>query len=173
MCHRGYGRGGRPCLKQGRVLLLSPTGVCRCRLGIVQHRISGGNTVKCHMRAALLVRIDRATLTFNPHSYTTRMYTYMHRTQTHLCVVLIKVDKITRIASSLANIISWSSAPTHTQLMTQFAVTAIFVVVVRTSCHTLSVIVASNAVISCIVDYPEVATCFALKQALCAERMTD
>ena len=59
MCHRGHGRGGRPRLMQGLVLCPAPTGVCRCRLGIVQHRISGGNTVKCHMRAALLlVRIE-------------------------------------------------------------------------------------------------------------------
>ena len=50
--------------------------------------------------------------------------------------------------------------------MTQFAVTAIFVVVVSTSCHTLSAIVAGNAVTSYIVDDLEVATCLALKRAL-------
>ena len=155
MCHRGRGRGGRPRLMQGRVLWLAPTGVCRCRLGIVQHRISGGKAMKCYMRPALLMvwsDTDIQTLTHTPpvciHTCT------KHTTQTHLCVVLIKVDKITRIASPLANNIPWSSAPTHTQLMTQFAVTAIFVVIVRASCHTLSAIVASNAVTSCIVDNP-------------------
>ena len=116
--------------------------------------------MKWYMRGALLT----STLTHTPpvctHTCT------KHTTQTHLCVVLIKVDKSTRIASSLANKIPWSSAPTHTQLMTQFAVTAIFVVVVRTSWHTLSAIVAGNAVTSCIVDNPEVATCLALKRAL-------
>ena len=55
MFHRGHGRGGRPRLMQGQVLWLAPTGVCRCRLGIVQHRISGGKSVKCHMGAALLL----------------------------------------------------------------------------------------------------------------------
>lgn len=157
-------------MMQGRVLWLAPTGVCRCQLGRMQRRISGGNTRKCLLHESSSAGgACRATLTSNPHSYTTSMHTDTcteHTTQTHLCVVLIKVDKITRIASSDAYKIPRSSAPIHTQLMTQFAVTVIIVVVEWTSCHTLSAIMASNAVTSCIVDDPEVATCLALKRAL-------
>ena len=76
----------------------------------------------------------------------------------HLCVILIKVDKITRIASSLANEIPWPGASTHTQLVAQLALCAIYVVVAYARRHTLSAIVASNSDTSCIMEDPEVAT---------------
>ena len=90
----------------------------------------------------------------------------------HLCVILIEVDKSTPIASSLANEIPWPGASSHTQLVAQLALRVICVVVDRARRHTLSAIVASDTVTSCIVDNPEVTTCLALKWALHAEELT-
>ena len=88
----------------------------------------------------------------------------------HLCVILVKVDKVTCIASSLTNKVSRSSASTNTEIMAEFALHSICVIVIGTSGHTLSVIVADSTGTSLVMDNPEVATCLALKWALCTQR---
>ena len=88
---------------------------------------------------------------------------------THLCVILVKVDKVTRIATSLANNVSRSSASTNTEIMAEFALHSICVIVIGTSGHTLSAIVADSTGTSLVMDNPEVATCLALKWALCTQ----
>ena len=88
----------------------------------------------------------------------------------HLCVILVKVDKVTCIASSLANKVSRSSASTNTEIMAEFALHSICVIVIGTSGHTLSAIVADSTGTSLVMDNPEVATCLALKWALCTQR---
>ena len=51
----------------------------------------------------------------------------------HLCVITIKVDNVTCIASSLANKIPWPCTSTNTQIMTEFAIHVLCIIVVRTS----------------------------------------
>ena len=43
MSHRAHGKGDRLRYQLGPVLWLLSAGVGKCHLGIVQHRISGGN----------------------------------------------------------------------------------------------------------------------------------
>ena len=46
MSHRAHGKGDRLRYQLGLVLWLLSTGVCKCHLGIAQHRIPGGEMVE-------------------------------------------------------------------------------------------------------------------------------